>query len=93
MFNLTSRGETASICSRFCGLPINDLPFAFALEKRTGVQIVCDFRLAVLLSRRDETKSDDGGVAVLLNANVFGRVRGLRVAWFRRRSRTHDRRR
>src|SRR5205085_4115884 len=58
------------------GLPAGRLPFAVAFEKSAGVQIIRDFCLVGLFRRGDETKGDDGGGAVLLDADVFGGVNG-----------------
>src|SRR6266850_1773086 len=55
-------------------LPTNGLPFAVALEERAGVEVVCDLRLLSFAGGSDQTKSDDGRGAVLLNANVFRAV-------------------
>ncbi len=53
-------------------LPGHHLPFAFALEQRAGVEEIGNFGLTVLRGGANQTKRDDGGVAILLNLDVFG---------------------
>src|SRR5262249_8576634 len=55
-------------------LPTHGLPLAVALEKGSGVQVIRDHALPVLHGRPDQAEGDDRGIAVLLNANVFGAV-------------------
>ena len=89
---LVGKARPASLLIRTRGfgrLPAHNLPLAFALEEGAAVQILRDFNLPVLLSGGDEPKSNDCGVAVLLNANFFGGVSRLRVAGFWRRRRAH----
>jgi hypothetical protein len=70
-------------------LPVNDLPFAATFEKGAAVQIARDFRLVAFRCRADETKRNDGGVAVLLYADVFGAVIRLFFARFGSAFRAH----
>src|SRR4030095_3088671 len=61
-------------------LPSHDLPPAVALQKRAGVKEFCDLSLAAALSGGNQSECDDRGVAVLLNAYIFGGVSSRRVS-------------
>src|SRR5262249_59437123 len=58
-----------------CSLPRHRLPLAVAFEKGSGVQIICDRSFSIFDGRPYKTKSYDGGVAVLLYADVFGLIK------------------
>src|SRR6266511_3191371 len=70
-------------------LPTHGLPLAVALEECSGVQIVRNRDLLVLLGCSNQSERDDRSIAVLLNANVFGAIGDLRITGLRRRRRAH----
>src|SRR6185503_4775086 len=81
---------SVSIRPRYSGrLPTDNLPFAVALKESAGVEKVRDLDGSALVSRANQAKRDYGGLPVLLNANVFGSVSGLRIFGFGRGSRAH----
>src|SRR5690349_19987799 len=65
-------------------LPVHYLPAVVALQERAAVQVVRDRDLALVLRRAHQAQRDDRGRAVLLDADVLGRVDRARVARLRR---------
>src|SRR5678816_2483980 len=72
-----------------CRLPVHNLPPSIPFDERTAIEQFCDVLRAAVLSSSDETKGDDGRIAVLLNANVFSSVDRLGIGWFWRRRSAH----
>src|SRR5688500_9149468 len=58
------------------GLPANYLPFTISFQERAGVEIIRDGFCTCLVGCGHEAEGDDGGLAVLLNADFFGGING-----------------
>src|SRR5690349_6742368 len=70
-------------------LPVHHLPLAIAFDECAAVEQIGDILRTASLGSCNETKRDDRGVAVLLNADIFSSVNRLRIRWFRGGRRAH----